>query len=62
MFLQITSDDAKDLPIPGEPYSFGVLKTAQANGDFQALSKRGRRLIRVHLAGDVLAGLDALLR
>jgi transaldolase/glucose-6-phosphate isomerase len=60
VFVQITSDDAKDLAIPGEPYSFGVLKTAQANGDFMALSKRGRRLIRIHLGSDVASGLRAI--
>lgn len=57
VFLQITSDDAVDVPVPGEAYTFGVLKTAQANGDFVALSKRGRRLLRVHLSADVASDL-----
>jgi glucose-6-phosphate isomerase len=48
-FLLITMDDPEDLPIPGEPYSFGVLKKAQSLGDYQALKKRGRRAMRVHL-------------
>ena len=60
VFLQITSDDAEDLPIPGEPYTFGVLKAAQALGDFLSLSKRNRRAIRVHLGKDVTAGLRRL--
>lgn len=60
VFLQITSGDPKDLPIPGSPYTFGVLKTAQANGDFMALSRRGRRLIRIHLGDDPRAGMRAL--
>ena len=60
VFLQITSDDAQDLPIPGEPYTFGVLKAAQALGDFLSLSKRNRRAIRVHLGADVEAGLKRL--
>lgn len=60
VFLQITSDDAQDLPIPGQPYTFGVLKTAQANGDFVALAKRGRRLVRLHLGADVHAGLRTI--
>src|SRR3989454_692881 len=59
-FLQITSDDAEDLPIPGEPYTFGVLKSAQALGDFLSLSKRNRRALRVHLGKDVVAGLKKL--
>ena len=61
VFLQITCDDQADLPIPGQSFTFGVLKTAQANGDFAALSKRGRRLLRLHLS-DVSAGLAALVK
>ncbi len=49
VFLQITMDDEKDLPVPGQKYSFGVVKTAQARGDFQVLLDRGRRALRVHL-------------
>ncbi|MBY0357734.1 MAG: bifunctional transaldolase/phosoglucose isomerase [Candidatus Obscuribacterales bacterium] len=60
VFLQITSDDARDLAIPGEKFSFGVLKEAQSLGDFKALSTRQRRLLRVHLPADVNAGLKAL--
>ncbi|MFH1117243.1 MAG: bifunctional transaldolase/phosoglucose isomerase [Pseudomonadota bacterium] len=48
----VTSDDAEDVPIPSESYSFGVLKTAQALGLAEALAKRGRRLLRVHLANE----------
>nr|MBI3613000.1 bifunctional transaldolase/phosoglucose isomerase [Nitrospirota bacterium] len=59
-FIQVTSDDAQDLPIPGEPYTFGVLKAAQALGDFVCLGKRNRRAIRVHLGVDVNAGLKKL--
>jgi transaldolase/glucose-6-phosphate isomerase len=60
VFLQITSDDAVDLPVPGARYSFGVVKAAQARGDFQVLVERGRRALRVHLGADVAAGLDRL--
>ena len=60
VFLQITSDDAQDLPIPGEPHTFGVLKAAQALGDFVCLGKRDRRAMRVHLGADVNAGLAKL--
>lgn len=59
VFLQITANDPVDLGIPGEKFTFGVLKSAQEAGDFMALSKRGRRLVRVHLA-DVGGGLKAL--
>ena len=60
VFLQITCDDAADLPVPGQQYTFGVVKAAQARGDFQVLAERGRRALRVHLAGDVEAGLKQL--
>ena len=60
VFLQITSDDAKDLPIPGHRASFGVVKAAQARGDFDVLVERGRRALRVHLNGDLDSGLAAL--
>ncbi len=60
VFIQITSDDAQDLSIPGEPYTFGVLKAAQALGDFLSLSQRNRRAIRIHLPADVNSGLRQL--
>ena len=60
VFLQITSDDAFDLGVPGQKYTFGVVKSAQARGDFQVLIDRGRRALRVHLGSDVIAGLYAL--
>ncbi len=60
VFLQITSDDAEDLPIPDQKFSFGVLKQAQAQGDFEVLTARGRRVLRVHLGPDVEAGLAKL--
>jgi transaldolase / glucose-6-phosphate isomerase len=60
VFLQITCDDAADLPVPGQKYTFGVVKAAQARGDFQVLAERGRRALRVHLGKDVAAGLATL--
>ncbi len=60
VFLQVTCDDAADLPVPGQKYTFGVVKAAQARGDLQVLAERGRRALRVHLAGDVNAGLQQL--
>ena len=60
VFLQITSGDAKDLPIPGLRASFGIVKSAQARGDFGVLVERGRRALRVHLDGDLQAGLAQL--
>jgi transaldolase/glucose-6-phosphate isomerase len=60
VFLQITCDDAQDLPVPGQKYTFGVVKAAQARGDFQVLADRKRRALRVHLGSDVKAGLAKL--
>src|SRR6202047_910552 len=60
VFLQITCDDAQDLPVPGQKYTFGVVKAAQARGDFQVLADRKRRTLRVHLGSDVKAGLTRL--
>ena len=60
IFLQITCDDANDLPVPGQKYTFGVVKAAQARGDFQVLADRKRRALRVHLPKDVNAGLETL--
>jgi glucose-6-phosphate isomerase len=61
VFLQITCDDAEDVAIPGRKFSFGVVKAAQARGDFAVLAERGRRALRVHLGADVAHGLAALL-
>ena len=60
VFLQITSDDAFDLEVPGQKYSFGVVKSAQSRGDFQVLLDRERRALRVHLGADVVDGLTKL--
>jgi len=62
LFLQLTADDAEDAPIPGQPYTFGVFKRAQALGDLEALQKHGRRVAHVHLGADVLRGLTTLLK
>jgi transaldolase / glucose-6-phosphate isomerase len=60
VFLQITCDDAADLPVPGQKYTFGIVKAAQARGDFQVLADRNRRALRVHLGSDLAAGLTTL--
>jgi len=60
VFLQITCDDASDLAVPDQKYTFGVVKAAQARGDFAVLAERGRRALRVHLGKDVKAGLEKL--
>ncbi len=59
VFLQITADPSKDLPIPGWDESFGTLIAAQALGDLTSLQRRGRRALRLHLA-DLDTGLERL--
>jgi transaldolase / glucose-6-phosphate isomerase len=59
-FLQVTCDDAQDLAVPGQKYTFGVVKAAQARGDFQVLADRKRRALRVHLGSNVKAELTKL--
>ena len=62
VFLQITCDEAKDLPVPGQKYTFGIVKAAQARGDFAVLAERGRRALRVHLGKNLKSGLAALAK
>src|SRR5437762_8870941 len=60
VFLQITCDDAEDLPVPGQKFTFGVVKAAQARGDFAVLAERKRRALRVHLPADLSQSLKTL--
>ena len=60
VFLQITADDPNDLGISGHKASFGVVKTAQARGDFDVLTDRGRRALRLHIKGDVAKGIATI--
>jgi len=59
LFVFLTCDDVVDLAIPGEPFTFGVVKRAQAIGDLEALRKRGRRVLHLHF-DDTRAGLEAM--
>jgi hypothetical protein len=60
LFVQLTADDAEDTPVPGAPYTFGMFKRAQALGDLEALRRRGRRVVRIHVGRDVGQGLREL--
>lgn len=60
VFLQITCDEKDDLQVPQQKYTFGIVKTAQARGDFQVLADRHRRALRVHLSQDVAKDLKHL--
>lgn len=59
LFLQITASHQQDIPVPGEPYSFGVLADAQAKGDFGALQTQGRRAARINIGSE---GADAVAK
>ncbi len=60
VFVQITADDAHDVEVPGQKYTFGQLKRFQAQGDFEVLAERGRRALRIHLGPDVTHALSLL--
>lgn len=60
VFVQITADDTRDLPVPGQTASFGIIKAAQARGDFDVLTERDRRALRLHIKGDVSKGLAVI--
>jgi transaldolase/glucose-6-phosphate isomerase len=57
LFVLVTAGHDADLAIPGSPYGFSAFREAQALGDFQALQKHGRRILRVHLGEDVGRGI-----
>jgi transaldolase/glucose-6-phosphate isomerase len=60
LYIQVTADDDVDVPIPGQPFTFSILKQAQAQGDLQSLRDHGRRVIRLHIRGDLALGLSRL--
>ena len=60
VFFQIIANDETDFAIPDEPYTFSILKQAQALGDFHALAKRGRRVIGIDLRDHMTRGLSHL--
>ncbi len=60
VFIQITGQDQHDIPIPGEPYTFGILKAAQALGDFYSLENHQRRVISIHIARDLEQALHTI--
>jgi hypothetical protein len=58
VFIQITADPRRDLPIPGQEYTFGTLIRAQSMGDLESLHEHGRRAIRLHIRGDHAVGVE----
>jgi len=62
LFLLLTTDHDKDLPVPGKAYSFGTVANAQASGDFQALQEAGRMVVRMNLPGNKASIIDELIK
>lgn len=62
LFLQITADDQEDIRIPGETYTFGILKSAQALGDFYSLTSRGFRVLQIRLGSHIEKDLKKLIQ
>jgi transaldolase/glucose-6-phosphate isomerase len=60
IFIIITADEPTDLNIPGEPFSFGILKQAQALGDYRSFANKQLRMIHIHMSGTVSKGLYQL--
>lgn len=58
VFFQFTADHPHDLAVPDRKYTFGLVINAQAQGDFEVLSQRSRRALRIHLGDDILGGLE----
>jgi hypothetical protein len=61
MFLQVVQDDARDVSIPGQPFSFSVLKQSQSLGDLQSLTSRRLPVLRVTLGREPAAGWKSLV-
>ncbi|HEV2029146.1 MAG TPA: bifunctional transaldolase/phosoglucose isomerase [Candidatus Dormibacteraeota bacterium] len=61
LFLQVVQQDTQDVPIPGQPFSFSILKQAQSLGDLQSLSSRRLPVLRVTLGREPAAGWKALV-
>jgi transaldolase/glucose-6-phosphate isomerase len=61
LFLQVVQQDTTDVPIPGQPFSFSILKQSQSLGDLQSLSSRRLPVLRVTLGKDPAAGWKALV-
>lgn len=62
IFIILTTNEPHDTEIPDEKYSFGILKTAQALGDYQSLAQKNRRLIHLHITANAHEGLQHVIK
>jgi transaldolase/glucose-6-phosphate isomerase len=60
LFLQIVDEPGQDIPIPETEYTFRGLIQAQALGDYHALLRRGRRILRINVGEDAIGGCRQL--
>ncbi|MCK9209699.1 MAG: hypothetical protein M0P61_02560 [Ignavibacteriaceae bacterium] len=60
LFIQITNEIENDIEVPGQGYSFGVLITAQAQGDFSALKNKNRKVISLHITGNFVEAINSI--
>ena len=61
IFLQLIQSHTEDIPIPGWPFSFGVLADAQALGDLQALQSLGRRTVSINVGDDPVGAISEII-
>ena len=61
LFLQVNAGHDRDIPIPGKPYTFGVVADTQALGDLQALQQLGRRVARIYLGQENEAAISRIV-
>jgi len=62
LFLQISQDHRELVSIPGRDYDFASLNTAWQRAEFEALEKKGCRVMRIHLGGEDPIGALTKLR
>ena len=62
LFVQLTANHPRDLPLPGRTYTFGTFENAQAQGDLETLRHYGRRTLHLHLGANAETGLASVLR
>ena len=60
VFLILSADELKDIPLSEEAESLGTLAKAQASGDLLTLADRGRRCVHLHLPDNSGVTLRAL--
>ena len=58
----ITTDESIDLQVPGTDYDFQTLHLAKALGDYVSLTQKNRRVVRIHIKGDVMEAINQVLK